>query len=199
MWGIHRDRWIPRTNGQLRVKCFHLMTSSCVTNSTSLSPVTRGLFFHWYRLAQWTLILDNGGLAKPTLRLMTNYIPSLYLRTIHYGMEFWFGRARRTESEKSGGHNSPTYTYTYTFTCRLYTFVALFAFAILCYTGSCYMGSKLYSAYWPSMRKPCVLVVSQLTRRALSLRQYYVPQLMRQSYGVFVLLFAIYCVNFREN
>ena len=28
--GIHRDRWIPRTNGQLRGKCFHLMTSSCL-------------------------------------------------------------------------------------------------------------------------------------------------------------------------
>ena len=26
--GIHRDRWIPRTNGQKRGKCFHLMTSS---------------------------------------------------------------------------------------------------------------------------------------------------------------------------
>ena len=28
--GIHRDRWIPRTKGQLRGKCFHLMTSSCL-------------------------------------------------------------------------------------------------------------------------------------------------------------------------
>ena len=28
VWGIHRDRWIPRTNGQLRGKCFHSMTSS---------------------------------------------------------------------------------------------------------------------------------------------------------------------------
>ena len=27
VWGIHRDRWIPRTKGQLRRKCFHLMTS----------------------------------------------------------------------------------------------------------------------------------------------------------------------------
>ena len=27
--GIRRDRWIPRTKGQLRGKCFHLMTSSC--------------------------------------------------------------------------------------------------------------------------------------------------------------------------
>ena len=29
VWGLHRDRWIPRTKGQLRGKCFHLMTSSC--------------------------------------------------------------------------------------------------------------------------------------------------------------------------
>ena len=29
VWGIHRDRWIPRTKGQLRGKYFHLMTSSC--------------------------------------------------------------------------------------------------------------------------------------------------------------------------
>ena len=28
VWGIPRDRWIPRTKGQLRGKCFHLMTSS---------------------------------------------------------------------------------------------------------------------------------------------------------------------------
>ena len=29
--GIHWDRWIPRTKGQLRGKCFHLMTSSWAT------------------------------------------------------------------------------------------------------------------------------------------------------------------------
>ena len=28
VWGIHRPRWIPRTKGQLRGKCLHLMTSS---------------------------------------------------------------------------------------------------------------------------------------------------------------------------
>ena len=27
---ITEDRWMPRTNGQLRGKCFHLMTSSCI-------------------------------------------------------------------------------------------------------------------------------------------------------------------------
>ena len=28
VWGIHRDRWIPLTKGQLRGKCFHMMRSS---------------------------------------------------------------------------------------------------------------------------------------------------------------------------
>ena len=28
VWGIHRDRWLPRTKGQLCEKCFYLMTSS---------------------------------------------------------------------------------------------------------------------------------------------------------------------------
>ena len=32
VWGIHRDRWIPRTKGQLRGKCFHLITSSWLIN-----------------------------------------------------------------------------------------------------------------------------------------------------------------------
>ena len=33
VWGIHRDRWIPRTKGQLRGKFFHLMTSSWTVRS----------------------------------------------------------------------------------------------------------------------------------------------------------------------
>ena len=37
--GIHRDRWIPRTKGQLRRKCFHLMTSSWL-------PVMLPLWYH---------------------------------------------------------------------------------------------------------------------------------------------------------
>ena len=50
VWGIHRDRWIPRTNGQLRGKCFHLMTSSC------LHP-TPLVYIHVY----W-------GISEPSLR-----------------------------------------------------------------------------------------------------------------------------------
>ena len=34
-WGIHRDRWIPRTKGQLRGKCFHLMASSWINLVTA--------------------------------------------------------------------------------------------------------------------------------------------------------------------
>ena len=32
-WPVCGDRWIPRTKGQLRGKCFHLMTSSCAGGS----------------------------------------------------------------------------------------------------------------------------------------------------------------------
>ena len=35
VWGSHRDRWIPRTKGQLHGKCFHLMTSSCPDHTTT--------------------------------------------------------------------------------------------------------------------------------------------------------------------
>ena len=43
MWGIHRDRWIPRTKGQLR-KCFHLMTSSCWCKNACLYVFYHKLF-----------------------------------------------------------------------------------------------------------------------------------------------------------
>ena len=55
VWGIHRDRWIPRTKGQLRGKCFHLMTSSWSKKKWKRhiavpmgddTQLTNG-FFHW--------------------------------------------------------------------------------------------------------------------------------------------------------
>ena len=42
--GIHRDRWIPRTKGQLRGKCFHLMTSSwyiCISKILLLQRIAK--------------------------------------------------------------------------------------------------------------------------------------------------------------
>ena len=37
VWGIHRDQGIPRTKGQLRGKCLHLITSSCTIRIISLA------------------------------------------------------------------------------------------------------------------------------------------------------------------
>ena len=55
VWGIHRDRWIPRTKDQLRGKCFHLMTSSCWTKITlqghphiTLTGQPWGVFSWWH-------------------------------------------------------------------------------------------------------------------------------------------------------
>ena len=54
--GIHRDRWIPRTKGQLRGKCFHLMTSSCICTSCrvfivaskiAMNSVHSATYDHW--------------------------------------------------------------------------------------------------------------------------------------------------------
>ena len=40
VWGIHRDRWIPRTKVQLRGKCFHLMTSSCLKQILTIDTMS---------------------------------------------------------------------------------------------------------------------------------------------------------------
>ena len=48
VWGIHRDRWIPRTKGQLRGKCFHLMTSSWFKPMWLIIKRTIEIKFQWY-------------------------------------------------------------------------------------------------------------------------------------------------------
>ena len=54
--GIHRDRWIPRTNGQLCGKCFHLMTSSC-----PLQNVKRvGSLWDHMDAMHWTIARRHG-------------------------------------------------------------------------------------------------------------------------------------------
>ena len=56
VWGIHRDRWIPRTKGQLRGKCFHLMTSSC--KQTYIKPTDKdGSKCHHFCKRQFYTIL----------------------------------------------------------------------------------------------------------------------------------------------
>ena len=69
--GIHRDRWIPRRKGQLHGKCFHLMTSSCITiragtflhmGSIRWYPTLVGRMQHGYSL--WIRWLHHLGIAQ---------------------------------------------------------------------------------------------------------------------------------------
>ena len=53
VWGIHRDRWIPRTKGQLRGKCFHLMTSSCL--GLGFWSSVRILTTFWLSISQYLI------------------------------------------------------------------------------------------------------------------------------------------------
>ena len=53
VWGIHRDRWIPRTKVQLRGKCFHLMTSSWMYGSSIYAP-TQNTFMKFDLLLVFT-------------------------------------------------------------------------------------------------------------------------------------------------
>ena len=48
VWGIRRDRWIPRTKGQLRGKCFHLMTSSCTETDCHPNHMHDRYHYHLY-------------------------------------------------------------------------------------------------------------------------------------------------------
>ena len=53
VWGIHRDRWIPRTKGQLRGKCFHLMTSSSANDDLVSTGFTGTIFRESQGKIQW--------------------------------------------------------------------------------------------------------------------------------------------------
>ena len=51
--GIHRGRWIPRTNGQLCGKCFHLMTSSWTRRGSVMLSADK---FFLGSLIKWDLL-----------------------------------------------------------------------------------------------------------------------------------------------
>ena len=58
VWGIHRDRWIPRTKGQLRGKCFHLMTSSCYMRLLGHYQHAEARR-HMYTSVTWVIIISD--------------------------------------------------------------------------------------------------------------------------------------------
>ena len=89
--GIHRYRWIPRTKGQQRGKCFHLMASSC-TMLNALTPWSPMPFPHIQpaMLAYWCLsfILPGCQAKKPASGSLHNYRirPSSVQKSLLFGM-----------------------------------------------------------------------------------------------------------------
>ena len=56
LWGdFNGDRWIPRTKGQLRGKCFHLMTSSCEMVMSAPIRLAYSYIEIWYYLLHMAL------------------------------------------------------------------------------------------------------------------------------------------------
>ena len=79
VWGIHRDRWIPRTNGQLRGKCFHLITSSCCKEHQRVHckhyPLSEEIkyiikntitYYYWYNIVQFNNTAHENSHASQT-------------------------------------------------------------------------------------------------------------------------------------
>ena len=81
VWGNHRDQWIPRTKGQLRGKCFHLMTSSCFCYCIFVTKFLRELMVfrtHLSLLNSISLLFDrqisvNGRLALTRKAIVFSY------------------------------------------------------------------------------------------------------------------------------
>ena len=75
VWGIHRDRWIPRTKGQLSGKCFHLMTSSWSLNLkchfTAFTPLHAlvVVIFDKMRCSQWWKVRQISVLVMLVIKL----------------------------------------------------------------------------------------------------------------------------------
>ena len=86
VWGIHRDRWIPHTKGQLRGKCFHLMTSSwwddfCQSEVWSCPRFTGGVL---YAISKNHLTKNE--IATLGLQAWINFNQAWISNYIHYKM-----------------------------------------------------------------------------------------------------------------
>ena len=80
VWGSHRDRWIPRTKGQLLGKCFHfIMTSSWqgalhdICNATRRGGGGRSENSH-HTSMEWELFTRTWQLTNHTKPLFVNMV-----------------------------------------------------------------------------------------------------------------------------
>ena len=108
-----RNRWIPRTKGQLRGKCFHLMTSSCVWFHMAwlllLMLVLTGSLFYSYSLSG-----NDYGKTSPLIIMGTFCLYQFITISIDLNMclrhwnQRWFGDAAfPLPSGKQWDHRSP--------------------------------------------------------------------------------------------
>ena len=84
VWGSHRDRWIPRTKGQLRGKCFHLMTSSCLHVSGPLWRNPAHKMAKMWSFDVYFVVRLNKSLNKPRNSL------DLRRHDTHVGSRWWY-------------------------------------------------------------------------------------------------------------
>ena len=92
VWGFHRDRWIPRTKGQLRGKCFHLMTSSWYCH-WGLSALFQGICWTYQChvwLQYWAMALVLHGRIHFVIELLNRVMHHMILSIMwiveHFGL-----------------------------------------------------------------------------------------------------------------
>ena len=84
VWVIHRDRWIPRTKGQLRGKCFHLMTSSCTGVIKNKSTELLWDAIRWsYDVSLMASDWTHRGPDKMATILQTTFSNACYVMEMH--------------------------------------------------------------------------------------------------------------------
>ena len=82
VWGIHRDRWIPRTKGQLRGKCFHFMTSSCASILSLSGP--------WFNIKMLSYQYRKSHCGDKTV-VRSSYLHNGISYTGKISSLYWFG------------------------------------------------------------------------------------------------------------
>ena len=70
------DLWIPRTNGQLRGKCFHLMTSSCIILYAVLCRIVLFIKGTRLHLGRHHLRSEHELVSIPLFSVGYNYSPT---------------------------------------------------------------------------------------------------------------------------
>ena len=78
----HRDRWIPRTKGQLRGKCFHLMTSSCASIISLSGP--------WFNIKMLSYQYRKSHCGDKTV-VRSSYLHNGISYTGKISSLYWFG------------------------------------------------------------------------------------------------------------